>query len=157
MENPASNHSMDWPRKNYPKPDYLSSSRKRLAPQLLYKGSILHSWKKRMAVAVDENFFAQLPRLPETKKEKADIAWLIYQFRKTVKDDRYAVKLKEIKYTSFASTLATITTPEIGRVEDFVDYLGNRIKKNKIMGVPDPSLESPEVEPLPEQVSNDEV
>ena len=34
--------NMDWSSQhNYPNPDYLSSSRKRLAPQLIYKGGIL--------------------------------------------------------------------------------------------------------------------
>lgn len=40
--------TMDWSTQpNYPRPDYLSSSRKRLAPQLLFKGGILHSWGKK--------------------------------------------------------------------------------------------------------------
>ena len=50
MENPAANVNMDWRGKsNYPRPDYLSSSRKRLAPQLLYKGGILNAWGKKIA------------------------------------------------------------------------------------------------------------
>jgi len=63
MENPKANYKMEWPAKNYPSPDYLSSSRKRLAPQLIYKGGILHKWGRKMAVVVDENFFDQLPEL----------------------------------------------------------------------------------------------
>ena len=39
MEAPAKRSSMDWTtEENYPRPDYLSSSRKRLAPQLIFKG-----------------------------------------------------------------------------------------------------------------------
>ena len=42
MKAPRDRSSMDWSREaNYPRPDYLSSSRKRLAPQLLFKGGIL--------------------------------------------------------------------------------------------------------------------
>src|SRR3990167_2156345 len=63
---------------NYPRPDYLSSSRKRLAPQLLFKGGILHSWKKKIAVALNKSFFATLPKLKQVSKSDADIAWLIY-------------------------------------------------------------------------------
>jgi len=49
MQNPKERGNMDWSTQpNYPRPDYLSSSRKRLAPQLLFKGGILHSWKKRI-------------------------------------------------------------------------------------------------------------
>lgn len=44
MQNPSAQLDMDWTgRPNYPRPDYLSSSRKRLAPQLLFKGGILHA------------------------------------------------------------------------------------------------------------------
>ena len=45
---------MDWTSQpNYPRPDFLSSSRKRLAPQLMFKGGILNYWEKKMAVALD--------------------------------------------------------------------------------------------------------
>jgi len=37
---------------NYPRPDYLSSSRKRLAPQLIFKGGIINAWGKKTAVAL---------------------------------------------------------------------------------------------------------
>lgn len=48
MEAPEQRASMDWTAQpNYPRPDFLSSSRKRLAPQLLFKGGILHAWKKK--------------------------------------------------------------------------------------------------------------
>ena len=52
MQDPESNRIMDWSKQaNYPHADYLSSSRKRLAPQLIFKGGILKSWKKKTAVA----------------------------------------------------------------------------------------------------------
>ncbi len=45
IADPVKNANFDWRghEKNYPRPDYLSSSRKRLAPQLIYKGGILHA------------------------------------------------------------------------------------------------------------------
>ena len=43
MENPPTRYAMEWPSKEYPSPDYLSSSRKRLAPQLMFKGGILNA------------------------------------------------------------------------------------------------------------------
>ena len=58
MEDPISRYNMDWSgERNYPRPDYLSSSRKRLAPQLIYKGGILHSWGKKQAVAIHRGFY----------------------------------------------------------------------------------------------------
>jgi len=79
MKDPKGRALMDWSdQPNYPRPDYLSSSRKRLAPQLLFKGGILHGWKKKIAVALNKNFFDTLPKLKRVSKQKADIAWLIY-------------------------------------------------------------------------------
>lgn len=43
MADCRANSNMDWSlQPNSPRPDFLSSSRKRLAPQLLYKGGIIH-------------------------------------------------------------------------------------------------------------------
>ncbi len=48
MKNPEKMRNFNWREKpNYPKPDYLSSSRKRLIPQVLYKGGILKAWRKK--------------------------------------------------------------------------------------------------------------
>ncbi len=140
---------MEWPARNYPSPDYLSSSRKRLAPQLIYKGGILHSWRKKMAVVVDENFFEQLPKFKETKENKAEIAWMIYGLRYDKRQQKYVMALIRTVYTQFESALATITNPAIGEVKDFVKYLQERINKRKIMGIPSPSQLPPDVEPLP--------
>lgn len=150
MENPNNNQDMTWPAKNYPSPDYLSSSRKRLAPQLIYKGGILHKWGRKMAVVVDENFFAQLPELEEVDKEYADIAWMVYGFQK--KGERYSLQKKRIRYTRFENALATITTPQVGNASDFVEYLKERIAKGKTMGVPASSGIAPDVEPLPDSL-----
>ncbi len=148
MESPKKNYDMEWSARNYPSPDYLSSSRKRLAPQLIYKGGILHKWGKKLAVVVDENFFAQLPALEEVDKESADIAWMIYGFQK--RRERYSLRKKRIRYTRFEEALATITTPQVGNVNDFVEYLEERIARGKTMGVPASSGISPDVEPLPD-------
>ncbi len=156
MENPSANYPMDWPKKNYPSPDYLSSSRKRLAPQLIYKGGILHTWKKKMAVVVDESFFSQLPKLKTTSQSKADIAWMVYglQFDKT--QNRYILERRKVIYTLFESALATITTPVIGEVGNFVNYLQIRINKGKAIEPPSPSQLSPDVEPMPNFIDSEQ-
>lgn len=82
MAAPAKNAQMDWRQQaNYPRPDYLSSSRKRLAPQLIFKGGIVDAWGKKTAVALSRGFFDTLPVLPEVDKDGADVAWLIYDLR----------------------------------------------------------------------------
>ncbi len=71
-----------WPTNETPHPDWLSSTRKRLAPQLLFKGTLLKKWGKKQAVAVQESFYNTLPPLdvPDVAvpRDQADLAWLIY-------------------------------------------------------------------------------
>lgn len=72
MKNPSKNKNMVWKGKtNYPKPDYLSSSRKRLVPQILYKGGILKQWNKKQAVALQQSFYDTLPKMPTVAPQKS--------------------------------------------------------------------------------------
>ncbi len=148
VENPTANFAMEWPIKNYPKPDYLSSSRKRLAPQLIFKGGILKQWAKKMAVVVHHGFFEKLPRLDTVQAEKADIAWMIYELELDKKQDVYDLRLSEIKYTKFKSALDSITMPEIGDVGQFTRTLETRVRNGKLFGQPPESAIEPSVEPL---------
>ncbi len=132
MKDPKGRASMDWSKEpNYPRPDYLSSSRKRLAPQLLFKGGILHSWQKKIAVALNKSFFATLPRLKEVSKSKADIAWLIYDLElikeKGHEADRYSLKKVDEVFTEFEPALLSITTASPGKVEDFIKLLQEKL------------------------------
>lgn len=132
MEDPQSRALMDWPKEpNYPRPDYLSSSRKRLVPQLVYKGGILYSWKKKIAVAMNKSFFATLPTLKRVSKEEADIAWLIYDLKLHAEEGygpgRYnLVKVDEV-FTEFEPALLSITTPLPGKMEDFIQLLQEKL------------------------------
>lgn len=132
----------EWPSGyNYPKPDYLSSSRKRLIPQMLYKGGIFHSWGKKQTVALQKSFFETLPKLPTTTKSKADIAWFLYdlEFNKELKQN--SLVLKNIVYTEFEPALLRVTTPEPGAVSDFINILQNRLDEHLDKNPPDaPSL-----------------
>ena len=122
MTNPAKNAAMDWTKEeNYPNPDFLSSSRKRLAPQLIYKGGILNTWKKKTAVALDRHFFATLPKLKEVPKDKAEMAWLVYDLTKC--KDSYKLTKDKIVYTKFDTALASITRSKAGKLQDFMGKL----------------------------------
>lgn len=128
MEDPKGRAEMDWTKeKNYPRPDYLSSSRKRLAPQLLYKGQILHTWGKRQAVVVDRPFFDTLPTLEQTDPKKADICWLVYNLKESGASGRYEMKIDKKIYTGFDSTMKQIATPEVGDMSIFVGHLEEKL------------------------------
>lgn len=128
MSDPEHNVFMNWSREsNFPRPDYLSSSRKRLVPQLLYKGEILHRWGKKIAVALNKSFFVTLPTLNRVPKNDAEVAWLIYDLELHVEEGQRAgryhlTKVDEV-FTEFEPALLSITTPSPGRMEDFMRLL----------------------------------
>ncbi|MEI6651729.1 MAG: NotI family restriction endonuclease [Chlorobiaceae bacterium] len=126
MQDPKSNALMDWTAQpNYPHPDFLSAARKSLVPQLLFKGGILHSWNKKIAVAIDKSLFDTLPALNRVEKEDADIAWFIYNLELITEGDkeRYQLKKVDVVYTQFQSTLSSITAISASNVEDFVKFI----------------------------------
>ena len=126
---------------NYPKPDYLSSSRKRLIPQMLYKGGIFQSWNKKQTLALQKSFFETLPSLPATTKSKADIAWFLYDLKYNNADSLYNLVLTDVVYTEFEPALLKVTTPEPGDISDFVNILQNRLDEHLDNNPPDaPSL-----------------
>ena len=130
MKNPKTRAQMDWSTQpNYPRPDYLSSSRKRLAPQLLFKGGILHSWRKKTAVALNKSFFDTLPPLTKVSKSKADIAWLVYDLKMAKEDGQNRYKLTKIDevFTEFKPALLSITTAAPGKIGDFVKLLQEKL------------------------------
>ena len=128
IKDPAKNVSLDWSNeKNYPRPDYLSSSRKRLAPQLIYKGGILKHWNKKMAVALDNSFFQTLPKLPETNEKDADIAWFIYGLVHNQNKNIFELQKIKVIYTNFKDALNKITMPLPGKIGDFITILQDKL------------------------------
>lgn len=130
--------NFEWPKGyNYPKPDYLSSSRKRLIPQMLYKGGIFQTWKKKQTVALQKSFFNTLPSLPETVKSKADIAWFLYDLEFDNKENRNNLVLSKTVYTQFEQALLRVTTPEPGDVSSFIMNLQKRLDEHLDKNPPD--------------------
>ncbi|HEX9005422.1 MAG TPA: NotI family restriction endonuclease [Blastocatellia bacterium] len=129
MANRAEYLAIDWEasRRNSPRADYLSSSRKRLAPQLIYKGGILKAWGKKQAVAVHSAFFNKLPTLPEVPKDKADIAWFIYDLVHDEQEHRYNLALTRTVYTEFKASLDKITLSEPGPMNGFIGQLQTKL------------------------------
>lgn len=111
------------------RPDYLSSSRKRLLPQMIYKGGILRSWGKKQAVALHKSFFATLPKPPTVPPQKAEVAWLVYDLKKDAGANRYDLVLNEVVYTEFEPALLKITSPEAGPIESFAGVLQGKLDK----------------------------
>ncbi len=139
MQNPEENANMLWKGRYPPRPDYLSSSRKRLAPQLLYKGGILKTWEKKQAVVIHRGFWDTLPALPEVSASEADIAWLIYDLERESESQRYHLKRVQSIYTAFQPALERLTKPTAGPLASFMQGLQDKLnqKLDAPVGSPD--------------------
>lgn len=63
------------------RPDYRSSGPKRLMPQLQIKVPSLRRWGRKMAVVVDQSFFAALGKMDDVKDvSNCDVAWFVIRY-----------------------------------------------------------------------------
>lgn len=115
----------------YPKPDYLSSSRKRLIPQIIAKGSILKQWNKKQVVALQTSFYNSLPSLPEFDKSESDFAFFLYDLVLDKKTKVLSLKLSRVVYTKFASALEQIAKFEAGSISQFTEILQKKLDAKK--------------------------
>lgn len=111
----------------YPKPDYLSSSRKRLIPQIIAKGSILKQWNKKQVVALQTSFYETLPTLPEFDKAESDFAFFLYDLVPDKNTKALSLKLQRVVYTKFASALEQIAKFEAGSIGQFTEILQKKL------------------------------
>jgi len=135
LENPKPD--FNWKQAfKYPKPDYLSSSRKRLIPQIIAKGSILKQWNKKQVVALQTSFYNTLPTLPEFDKSESDFAFFLYDLVADNNTKILSLKLQRVVYTNFASALEQIAKFEAGSISQFTEMLQKKLDA-KIAGVSD--------------------
>ncbi|MBA4407954.1 MAG: hypothetical protein C0397_00855 [Odoribacter sp.] len=111
LEDPSPSFSWTHAFK-YPKPDYLSSSRKRLIPQIIAKGSILKQWNKKQVVALQTSFYNTLPSLPEVNKSESDFAFFIYDLVSEEKSKTLSLKLQRVVYTKYLAVKETLLFDE---------------------------------------------
>lgn len=114
------------------RPDFLSSSRKRLAPQLMYKGTIINGWGKKLAVVLDRSFFQALPSLTEVDVDKSDMAWLIYDLVLDPSNNRFHMRRYKTVYRMFSAALMRISQSTAGPVEQFIMRLQSRLDQGSI-------------------------
>lgn len=129
MNNPSADFA--WHGRNYPHPDYLSSSRKRLIPQMLYKGGIFKAWGKKQCVVIQESFYKTLPELPEVPMAEADIAWFLYDLIFDERDKQYHLTLVRTVYTEFSQALNKVITPKPGNIDNFVELLQGKLDEKQ--------------------------
>lgn len=144
MADSKKRHDMDWTAQpNYPRPDYLSSSRKRLAPQLMFKGGILNEWGKKSAVALSKAFFNTLPELHRVPKSQANVAWFIYDLILDSPSNKYVLTKVDEVFTRFDEALLRITTTKAGPLQKFIDQLQNKLDEQLETAPTNKTIESP--------------
>jgi hypothetical protein len=119
----------------YPKPDYLSSSRKRLVPQIIAKGSILKEWDKKQAVALQTSFFNTLPTIPEFDKSESDFAFFLYDLVPIESTQTLSLKLQKVVYTKFSHALEQIAKFEAGSIIDFTLLLQKKLDAKRTSSI----------------------
>jgi hypothetical protein len=130
LEQPSAD--FNWPKAlKYPKPDYLSSSRKRLIPQIIAKGSILKQWNKRQVVALQTSFYSTLPSFPEFSKDDSDFAFLLYDLVSNPQTQTLSLQLQRTVYTKFTNALEQIAKFEAGSISDFTSALQKKLSAKK--------------------------
>ncbi|MFB3814636.1 MAG: NotI family restriction endonuclease [Terriglobales bacterium] len=73
------------------RPDYRSSSAKRLLPQLETKVTALSKWGKKTAVIVDEEFFREFAPMEEEQHiTNSEIVWFVVKYE--LEEDRFVLK-----------------------------------------------------------------
>ena len=90
------------------RPDYRSSGPKRLMPQLQIKVPSLRRWGKKMAVIVDEDFWAALGPMDSVGHvSNCDIAWFIVGYDETPIGAKLA--LRQVRLTTLERAVEGLT------------------------------------------------
>ncbi len=109
------------------RPDYRSSSAKRLMPQLEVKGPTLRRWGTKLAVAVDQPFFEAIggPSVsPSHDLNDGDIIWLVPQIT-----DKYHLVAHHWEVLSLEASSARLLSAETVKREEFENVLRAKLKR----------------------------
>jgi Restriction endonuclease NotI len=104
------------------RPDWRSSGPKRLLPQLQTKVPTIRTWGKKMAVVIDEAFFASLVDLDrERHLSNAEIAWFVVRY--DPKPSGWTLVQQEVVFTKLDASVKSLTGGVPLSKERFEDQL----------------------------------
>jgi len=90
------------------RPDWRSSGPKRLLPQLQTKVPTIRTWGKKLAVVIDEAFFASLVGLEKEKHlSNAEIAWFVVGYDQTPRG--WKLTRRDVVFTKLDSSVKALT------------------------------------------------
>jgi hypothetical protein len=74
--------------------------------------------------------------MDEVDQIEAEMAWLIYDLRRDLEQNRYRLSRSKTVYTQFSSALNKITTAEPGDIQGFIDQLQEKLDQKLEDGSP---------------------
>ncbi len=108
------------------RPDWRSSSAKRLMPQLEIKAPTLRRWGTKLAVAVDVPFFEAIGGVssrPSHDINEGDIVWLVVQV-----SDRYELEQVHWEVLSLEESSSKLLAAETVKREEFEEILRSKLR-----------------------------
>jgi len=112
------------------RPDWRSSGPKRLLPQLQTKVPTIRTWGKKMAVVIDEAFFASLINLErEPYPSNAEVAWFVVGYDSKPKG--WTLVPREVVFTKLEPSVKALTGGVPLSKERFEQQLRFKIGKLK--------------------------
>lgn len=121
-----SNLGIPYPRLKR-KPDYRSSGPKRLMPQLQIKIPTLRRWGKKMAVVIDEDFFAALGPMEEVGNvSNADICWFVVGY--DLNNGEYHLAPRRVVLTTLEKAVEGLTAGLPVDLAQFEDQIRNKLQ-----------------------------
>ncbi len=108
------------------RPDWRSSSAKRLMPQLLVKIPTLRQWGKKMAVAVDTAFFEAIggnTSQPSHDLNEGDIVWLTLDI-----SDDYRIQPRHWEVLPLEASANKLLAADAVKREDFESALRKKLR-----------------------------
>lgn len=120
------------------RPDWRSSSAKRLMPQLQIKGAMLRTWGNKLAVAVDRPFFDAIggaSASPTQEIPDNNVIWLVPEIRQTA-DGAHRLERGHWESLSLEDSGRKLLAAEPMRKVDFVEVLRTRLRPLDTLGQP---------------------
>lgn len=108
------------------RPDFRSSSAKRLLPQLQTKIPSLRRWGKKMAVVVDEAFFYEMAPMEEVPHlSNCDIVWVVLGYDEN--DDGITLRKRSMHFTTLEDAVEGLTAGKPVSKEQFEARVAQKV------------------------------
>lgn len=126
MENAKKYFSKNF-QSNEITPDFTTTTHRRLAPQIIYKGSIFQSWSKKTIYVVDKELISEIPEFTKVEKERAEVSWFTYELIFDSSINNYKLSLSDVIHTLYQPTLFEVTKIEPAPLEKFISQLQEKL------------------------------